>query len=428
MNGIDISNWQAGIDVASTAAEFVIVKATGGTGYVSPSFRKQADAVLTAGKLLGVYHFANDDGDHPAKDEAAHFLAHFAPYKGKAVPVLDMEGGALDRGQRWASEWLSTVAEATGATPFFYTGASAANGMDWSAIAQYPLWKASYLTRYAEGGFVDDPTDTWGSGAWGKTTVYQYTSQGRIAGYDGYLDLNVFYGTRSDWKRYAGGAMGQINKFCDAMRWAADSDQVGYSQSDRESLKASDFFKSGEYNTDCSKLVIEALKYAGYDTGSATYTGNMSANLTARGWKRVKPNGKPQKGYILLNDANHVAAWLGDCLAQASIDEHGNIAGGARGDQTHNEVNTRGYYDYPWDCYLVPPEEGLDMDDADMRKLAQYIAQAQAEYMAGDDGKANYDEHGKEGGGKYRNNYNVDRMTLDTLAEVNDKLDKLLAR
>ena len=47
-----------------------------------------------------------------------------------------------------------------------------------------------------------------------------------------------------------------------------------------------------------------------------------------------------------------MAVWLGDCIAQASIDEHGGIAGGARGDQTGQEVNLCGYYDYPWDCYL----------------------------------------------------------------------------
>lgn len=145
---------------------------------------------------------------------------------------------------------------------------------------------------------------------------------------------------------------GDLSKFCSAMRWAADSNQVGYSQSDRASLKPSDFFGSGKYNTDCSALVITALKYAGFDTGGASYTGNMSANLTARGWKRISPTSALKAGDILLNDANHVAVWLGDCLAQASIDEHGGIAGGARGDQTGSEVNTRSFYSYPWDCIL----------------------------------------------------------------------------
>ena len=146
--------------------------------------------------------------------------------------------------------------------------------------------------------------------------------------------------------------MGSIQKFCDAMRWAADSDQVGYSQTDRYSLGAGDFFGGGRYNTDCSALVIAALQYAGFDTGGASYTGNMSDALCARGWERLSPWVDLKAGDILLNDSDHVAAWLGDCLAQASIDENGNIAGGSRGDQSGWEVNTRDFYSYPWDCIL----------------------------------------------------------------------------
>ena len=146
--------------------------------------------------------------------------------------------------------------------------------------------------------------------------------------------------------------MGSIQKFCDAMRWAADSDQVGYSQPDRDSLRPRDFFGDGLYNTDCSKLTCVALQYAGFEIGWASYTGNMSDALCANGWKRLSPYVDLEPGDILLNDGNHVAVWLGDCLAQASIDENGNIAGGARGDQSGWEVNTRGFYSYPWDCVL----------------------------------------------------------------------------
>ena len=163
--------------------------------------------------------------------------------------------------------------------------------------------------------------------------------------------------------------MPSLQAFCDAMRWAADSDRVGYSQSDRYSLGPGDFFGGGWYNTDCSALTIAAAQYAGFPTGWATYTGNMSAAFCANGWERLPVGIALKAGDVLLSDANHVAVWLGDCLAQASIDEHGNIAGGARGDQTGAEVNTRSYYDYPWDCvlrYAGPQDEEDDMRPADV--------------------------------------------------------------
>lgn len=35
LNGIDISNWQAGIDLSVVPCDFVIAKATQGTSYIS---------------------------------------------------------------------------------------------------------------------------------------------------------------------------------------------------------------------------------------------------------------------------------------------------------------------------------------------------------------------------------------------------------
>lgn len=161
--------------------------------------------------------------------------------------------------------------------------------------------------------------------------------------------------------------MGDINKFCDRMRYWCDEGNLGYSWDHRWDIRY-----GGE--ADCSSLVIFCLNEAGFDTGSATYTGNMKSNLTARGWKVVPNDGNPQKGDILLNEAEHVAAWLGDCLAQASINEYGTVRGGQPGDQTGHETNTRSYYNYPWDFYLryegvqsVPPQ----IDSENPVKIAQ---------------------------------------------------------
>ena len=129
------------------------------------------------------------------------------------------------------------------------------------------------------------------------------------------------------------------------MRYWCDVASLGYSQSDRWDIRDGG-------NADCSSLVIWCLREAGFDTGGATYTGNLSAELTARGWARLPDDGDPQPGDILLNDADHVAVYLGGGrLAQASMSEHG-TAWGSGGDQTGGETNTSPYYDFPWDCYL----------------------------------------------------------------------------
>ena len=204
LHGIDIASWQAGIDVAEVDADFVIVKVCGGTEYVNPYWKAWANEVLAAGKLLGLYHYANDFGWNPAEAEADFFLEFVREFEGKFIPVLDWEDEALENPVSWAKTWLDIVAAETGATPWFYAGALDVSSTDYSSISHYPLWKASYLYRYDGAGYVDDPDDIWGNGNWATMTAYQYTSTGYVDGYDGRLDLSVFYGTREDWLAMCG--------------------------------------------------------------------------------------------------------------------------------------------------------------------------------------------------------------------------------
>lgn len=140
--------------------------------------------------------------------------------------------------------------------------------------------------------------------------------------------------------------MASVGILINRMRYWCAAANLGYSQADRWN------FNPSGGNCDCSSLVIHCLREAGFDTGSATYTGNLSSELTKRGWKRLPANGNPQPGDILLNDVHHVAVYLGGGrLAQASISERGTAYGKA-GDQTARETNIRAYYSYPWNCYL----------------------------------------------------------------------------
>ena len=177
--------------------------------------------------------------------------------------------------------------------------------------------------------------------------------------------------------------MADLNVLIARMRYWCDVASLGYSQSDRWDIRDGG-------NADCSSLVIWCLREAGFDTGGATYTGNLSAELTARGWVRLPNDGNPMPGDILLNDADHVAVYIGGGrLAQASMSEHG-TAWGSGGDQTGGETNTAPYYDYPWDCYLRytgPQDEEDDSNDDDeedsMKAIIQLNDQQSLHYFDG---------------------------------------------
>ena len=212
MSGIDIASpYQNGIDIAATGSDFVIVKATQGTHYTNKKMTEWADEVLAQGRCLGLYHFVEAQSD-PVK-QADYFVKAVGPYIGRAVLFLDWENiyvngqctsDARSKGVSWAKQFLDEVYKQTGARPLIYTSKSVTTAYNWSSVANagYRLWGAQYLYKYYDNpvyGFVKDPTLSTKWGVWGTPTVYQYTSRGRLSGFSGDLDLDYFYGSRSDW-------------------------------------------------------------------------------------------------------------------------------------------------------------------------------------------------------------------------------------
>lgn len=199
MNGIDISAWQgdAGIDLSKIAYDFCVVKATEGTDYRNRYFASHCDKVLTRKKLLGAYHYANG-GDYKA--EADYFLAYCKKYIGKAILVLDWEAknnpqfGQSDL--EWCLKWCNYVYQKTGIKPLIYIQKSA---MDAVKKAGYGLWVAQY-PDYVETGYQEHP---WNEEKY-NCLIRQYTSVGKLSGYDSNLDLNKAYISAASWNKQAG--------------------------------------------------------------------------------------------------------------------------------------------------------------------------------------------------------------------------------
>ena len=198
MNGIDISAWQGdeNIDLAKVSYDFCIVKATEGTDYKNRYFTAHCDKVLSRKKLLWAYHYAN--GGNPQK-EADYFLAYCKKYIGKAILILDWEAknnpqfGKNDL--EWCLKWCNYVYQKTGIKPLIYIQKSA---MDAVKKAGYGLWVAQY-PDYVETGYQEHP---WNEGKY-NCLIRQYTSVGKLSGYNGNLDLNKAYISAASWHKLA---------------------------------------------------------------------------------------------------------------------------------------------------------------------------------------------------------------------------------
>lgn len=203
MNGIDISRWNP-VDLSKVPCDFVIVKATQGTGYVSPTYKSQIAQADSLGKLLGVYHYASSGG---AIAEAKHFLNTVKDYIGKAIMVLDWEGeqNSNFKNPEYALSWLKYVKQETGITPFIYMSKSVCRQYASVWDASYPLWCAQYKNQQPS-GYQENPwTDAKGFGAWDSPLIFQYSSKGQLDGYSGNLDLDKAYINSEVWKAYANG-------------------------------------------------------------------------------------------------------------------------------------------------------------------------------------------------------------------------------
>jgi len=202
MNGIDISKWQKGIDLSKVPCDFVIVKATQGVSYTSPEFKNQISQAISLGKLVGVYHYAGGGG---AIAEAEYFLSVVKDYIGKAILVLDWEGEQNPNfaNSEYAKAWLEYVRQKTDIIPFIYMSKSVCSQYQWDPT--YPLWCAQYKNQQPT-SYQENPwTDTKGFGAWSDCVILQYSSKGRLDGYNHNLDLDKAYINEAQWIAYAQG-------------------------------------------------------------------------------------------------------------------------------------------------------------------------------------------------------------------------------
>nr|DAL90487.1 MAG TPA: hypothetical protein [Caudoviricetes sp.] len=199
LNFIDISNHQgrAGLtDLSPLLSQIdgVVAKATEGTNFVDAYCDSYVQQLIKTGKLWGFYHYAKNGS--PAQ-EAYWFYKNCANYFGYGIPILDWEE---KQDVNWVNSFVRQIHDTTGIWPWIYgnpwrfnQGGVEPNCMRW--LAAYP--NAQHPT-FTQAQTWEPPTANGVVGAW------QFCSDGRLNGWDGNLDCNLFYGNETAWRKYAG--------------------------------------------------------------------------------------------------------------------------------------------------------------------------------------------------------------------------------
>jgi lysozyme len=210
LNIIDLSSWQAGIDLEkmkSDGIDGVIVKIDEGldNGGSNPQAAQWFAEAFSLDLLVGDYHFAQTN--NPVQEAQDHIkVRERLGLVNKSLPVLDYEGAAL---KNWTVEavkqYLDTLKASFRGRPMLYSSQTVFDILDWSPVenAGYKLW----LAQYANENLTGIQTTVWTNASARTlqfTLMQQYSSTGKLAGWAGSLDLDLFKGTRADWLELAG--------------------------------------------------------------------------------------------------------------------------------------------------------------------------------------------------------------------------------
>ena len=367
---IDVSHWDGNVDYASWITKHnlwgVIVKCGGNETklgrYTDSQFETNYKKAKAAGLHVGAYYYTVCTSVAEAKKDAEHIIKLLKGHDFDLPIYMDVEDARqfrLSKSELTAviKTFCDALINAGYYAGLYIQGSAWLNNVYKNELDDYANWIAWWKATW--------PTEAGDIGMWQQGT--KRLSDGTLY-YDdvsGCTDFNwcaIDYPSRIKQgqkvrkeEKQEGTSMAddKLTKFCNNMYTACAVWSLGYDQYQRQNI-----YDGGE--CDCSSLVVWALQKAGFDTGTASYTGNMSENLTKRGWTRLAPNlATARPGDILLNDNYHVAAVISGYgwdakIAQASIDERGKITGGQAGDQTNNETNVRSIYTYSrgWSCIL----------------------------------------------------------------------------
>ena len=197
LNGIDISSYQSGIDLTVVPCDFVIIKATQGTGYVNPDCDRAYQQAKRAGRLRGTYHYV---GGGNAVAEADYYVNNIKGYLRDGLLAIDWEA---EQNGAWGNEayleqLVRRVIERTGVKPLIYSMASRYAQV--AAVAK-KLDCGLWIAEYADMNPTGYQAHPWREGAYG-CAIRQYASTGRLNGWGGDLDLNIAYMTREQWAKY----------------------------------------------------------------------------------------------------------------------------------------------------------------------------------------------------------------------------------
>lgn len=199
VHGIDAARFQTDVDwqtAREAGVSFAFLKATEGGDRRDPEFDNHWRGAGAAGIPRGAYHFFYFC--RPAIEQARWFIRNVPREKGALPPVLDMEWNAHSPtcrlrpdGAKVRSEaevFLDALERHYGQRPIVYTTVDFYHDNDMGRLPRVEFWLRSVANH---------PSKVYPGQVW---RFWQYSGTGRVPGFPGRTDLNVFSGSIPQWQ------------------------------------------------------------------------------------------------------------------------------------------------------------------------------------------------------------------------------------
>lgn len=189
VQGIDLSHYQAKINwetVASEGISFAFVKATEGRQHLDKKYCENWQEMKRVGIKRGAYHYFRPT--IPAKEQVRNFMNVVDMQYGDLPPVIDVEedeGLSREEVVEGIRDWVEQIEIEYSIRPIIYTHYKFYNKFIAGEFDNYPIWIAMY----------SDSPPRLGKVQW---SFWQYGNRGLLRGVEGYIDFNVFKGSRED--------------------------------------------------------------------------------------------------------------------------------------------------------------------------------------------------------------------------------------
>ncbi len=205
VRGVDASHYQGQMNwerIAEQGITFAFLKATEGSGTVDDCFADNWKNARAAGLYVGAYHFFSFDSS--AATQADNYCSVVPDDEDALPPVIDLEfyrSDNLPDAQAVRENLrilLARMRGVYGKKPIIYTTRKCWETYLEGTDFDYTLWIRSIFTAPPR-----SITPEW--------TFWQYNPRGMLDGYTGgdvLIDLNIFRGTREDFRRFAGYEIG----------------------------------------------------------------------------------------------------------------------------------------------------------------------------------------------------------------------------